>query len=662
MDTSKDTQYPPLASGQTLGPDHHRFQLVESIGEHLFGELWQATDLSTQPTATVTLLILNPQLVADTAFVNAFKKQQTLCKSLAHPHLAACYGFFLDRSGRLFSAHEALEGLTLAQLLRQRRGRKMPPAQKRALLGQIAQALEAGYRKLRQPHGALTPAQVFINRREGVKLFGFAGLECLQQASRLLPALAQASECYLAPEAEGPGRPDARADRYSLALLAHELLAGAPPWTSPPADRDPSRLSRPGKISAQQWPLICAALSPAADGRPASTTGWVRELFSTEPRADEPDAKTATSPATQAAPAGAAGSGKGQRLGLPALGRLRRSLPAARLRGPAIFAAGLALGFWLGVWISQQQLDATRTQLLDVARRGAELRTALQAMQAEQPESPAGMAQTGPGPTATPVPNDNDNDTTASVSDAFRDELRDGGFGPEMVALPAGSFVIGSDSKLADDNERPPQRIEITHGVALARHEVTFEQYDRFADATGRPRPDDNGWGRGDQPVINVSWRDAQAYARWLSEQTGQPYRLPSEAEWEYAARAGTEGPYWWGDSLGQGHAVCDECGSDWDGRQPAPIGSFPANPWGLYDLNGNVDEWVQDCYSDSHSGIPLDGRARNAGNCELRVMRGGSWFDIGRLIRASSRYRHPPDSSRSSWGFRVAVDLQARG
>ncbi|GGO82107.1 hypothetical protein GCM10011348_22710 [Marinobacterium nitratireducens] len=667
METPTDKQYPPLASGQALGPEHHRFQLSDRLGDYLFGELWHARDLSTEPTANVTLLVLKPELGGDSAFVNAFKKQQTLCKSLKHPHLTESYGYFLDRGGRLFSAHEVLEGLTLAQLLASRRGRKLPTAQKRALLGQLAQALETGYHKLRQPHGVLTPAQVFINRREGVKLLGFAGLECLQLAGRKLPELEHATAAYLAPETEGPGRPDARADLYSLALLAHELLAGSPPWTSSPGDRDPSRLSRPSKIDTRQWQLITGALATDPARRPASATAWVRQLFSDEPLADEPEPRARSERPETSAPAGdtsaagddvspAAGAGR-SRAALQALTGLTARLRPERLRVPAIFAAGLVLGFLLGIWLGQRQLDATRSQLREVAQRGAELRTALQALQASQtPREAPGESQLS-APDGTP---ESSADSTAGTTGAFRDELSSGGFGPDMLMLPRGSFLMGSDSKLADDNERPVTRIDIGHGVALARQEVTFEQYDRFAGATGRPLPDDGGWGRGQQPVINVSWNDARAYARWLAEQSGQPYRLPSEAEWEYAARAGTTGPYWWGDELGQGHAVCDECGSDWDGRRPAPAGTLAANPWGFHDLNGNVDEWVQDCYFDSHAGAPANGAARSEDNCEYRVMRGGSWFDIGRLVRSSSRYRHPPDTRRSSWGFRVAVDLPA--
>ena len=157
--------------------------------------------------------------------------------------------------------------------------------------------------------------------------------------------------------------------------------------------------------------------------------------------------------------------------------------------------------------------------------------------------------------------------------------------------------------------------------------------------------------------MINVSWDDANAYANWLAQMTGMPYRLPSEAEWEYAARAGSDTEYWWGDTLMPGQVNCEECDAQAP-RQPVKVGSYPANPWGFYDLNGNVDEWVADCYLDEYNRAPADGSAYLHPNCTNRAMRGGSWFDTAKLVRSASRYRHPAQRSRDTWGFRVALDL----
>ena len=195
---------------------------------------------------------------------------------------------------------------------------------------------------------------------------------------------------------------------------------------------------------------------------------------------------------------------------------------------------------------------------------------------------------------------------------------------PEMVTIPAGSFLMGVDYTF--HNYAQPIHTVWIRLFALSKYEITFEEYDAFTDATGRERADDAGWGRGRRPVINVSWEDAVAYTKWLSSQTGGYYRLPSEAEWEYAARAGSRTTYSWGNDIGVNRANCDGCGSQWDNEMSAPVGSFEANRWGLYDMHGNVAEWVQDCWNWDYKGAPADGSAWESGDCSERVLRSGSW------------------------------------
>ena len=191
-------------------------------------------------------------------------------------------------------------------------------------------------------------------------------------------------------------------------------------------------------------------------------------------------------------------------------------------------------------------------------------------------------------------------------------------------------------------------------------YEVTFEEYDRFVEATRRDRPNDRGWGRGGRPVMNVSWEDATAYAAWLSEETGEAYRLPSESEWEYAVRAGSTTRYTWGDDIGRNRANCRGCRNQWDGDdRTAPAGSFAANAWGLHDMHGNVREWVQDCWHDDYDGAPGDGSAwTTAGECGRRVLRGGSWINGPRNLRSAYRLRLDAENRRGSHGFRVAKTL----
>ena len=171
-------------------------------------------------------------------------------------------------------------------------------------------------------------------------------------------------------------------------------------------------------------------------------------------------------------------------------------------------------------------------------------------------------------------------------------------------------------------------------------------------DRSGRT---DESWGRGRRPVINVSWEDAVAYTAWLSEATGERYRLPSEAEWEYAARAGSVTKYSWGNEVGHNRANCYRCGSQWDREMTAPVGSFRPNVWGLHDMHGNVWEWVQDCWNGNYQGAPTDGAAWESGDCSQRVLRGGSWDYNPRYLRSANRTNDLTMYRNFTVGFRVA-------
>jgi formylglycine-generating enzyme required for sulfatase activity len=246
----------------------------------------------------------------------------------------------------------------------------------------------------------------------------------------------------------------------------------------------------------------------------------------------------------------------------------------------------------------------------------------------------------------------------------FRDTLKDSSEGPEMVVIPSGNFLMGSPERESgrSRSEGPQHRVTIGRAFAMGRYAVTFDEYDSFANAMGRELPGDEGWGRGNRPVISVSWHDAFAYTKWLSAQTDKSYRLPTEAQWEYAARAGTETRYWWGNEIGRNHANCSGCGSQWDHhKQTAPVGSFYVNPFGLYDTAGNVMEWVQDCWHDSYKGAPNDGSAwegEGGGDCRLRVLRGGSWGGGPGYLRSANRTRNNPGTRFDFVGFRLAQDL----
>ena len=262
---------------------------------------------------------------------------------------------------------------------------------------------------------------------------------------------------------------------------------------------------------------------------------------------------------------------------------------------------------------------------------------------------------------------------------------------PEMVLIPSRSFTMGSPSSEEGryKNEGPQRRVTIGSAFAIGRYEVTRGEYERFASETGHSSGDscwvhsgswkersgldwkNPGFGQSDEhPVTCVSWSDAKAYVRWLSRKTGKEYRLLSEAEWEYVARAGTQTARYWGESaedqcrhgngadsasgdFGSGKAQCDDGYS-----RTAPAGSFVENAFGLHDMLGNVWEWVEDCWNDSYAGAPAGRRAWESGNCSRRVLRGGSWFSIPNFLRSASRLGFETGNRSYNFGFRVARTL----
>ncbi|MEQ9326530.1 MAG: SUMF1/EgtB/PvdO family nonheme iron enzyme, partial [Rhodospirillales bacterium] len=221
--------------------------------------------------------------------------------------------------------------------------------------------------------------------------------------------------------------------------------------------------------------------------------------------------------------------------------------------------------------------------------------------------------------------------------------------GPEMVVIPSGSFMMGSRAR---KREQPVHNVSIDYRFAVGRFEVTQAQWRSVMDTNP------SGFNGDDRPVENVSWDDAQAFIRALGRRTGQKYRLLTEAEWEYVARATTISEYFWGDDIGRDNANCAGCGSSLDKRGTTPAGSFSGNRFGIHDMHGNVWEWVEDCWNDGYSGAPSDGSANLNGDCRLRVLRGGSWLDKPAYLRSALRFRRSPDIRVDNFGFRIARTL----
>ena len=243
--------------------------------------------------------------------------------------------------------------------------------------------------------------------------------------------------------------------------------------------------------------------------------------------------------------------------------------------------------------------------------------------------------------------------------DSFRECLKDC---PEMIVRPSGSFTVGSP--ITEKNrtrwEGPQHTVTISKPLAVSKYVLTFADWDACV-SFGNCDPNivDSGFGRGRQPVINITWNDATLYLNWLSQMTGKSYRLLSDAEYEFAARAGTQTVFPWVDELGHNNANCDGCGSPWDNKQPAPVGSFPPNRFGLYEMVGNVWQWVEDCWHNSFEGATADGSPWIAdGNCIYRVDRGAGWSGSPEIPRAALRDRDSLGTRGPNIGFRVARQL----
>jgi formylglycine-generating enzyme required for sulfatase activity len=229
---------------------------------------------------------------------------------------------------------------------------------------------------------------------------------------------------------------------------------------------------------------------------------------------------------------------------------------------------------------------------------------------------------------------------------------------PEMVVLPPGIFIMGSSGP--NKQENPARPVRVAKSFAIGKYEVTFDEWEACVKekGCGGEIPSDHEWGRGRRPVININHEIAKTYTAWLSKKTGKVYRLPSEAEWEYAARAGTTTDFPWGDDVGQNRVNCRQCGTEWSGVGTAPVGSFQPNPFGLHDVNGNVWEWTEDCWNPDHTGAPKDIRPRTEGDCTFRVMKGGSWYYFARLARSPYRFRNHAQVKSYNIGLRVVREL----
>lgn len=692
-----------LMATQEVGPVNRRYRLDRLIAQGGMGEVWQATDLATHAelghSAQVALKILPPRLTENSLHAKLLIEEAARARQLAHQHIVRVYDWAQDpATGSYFIIMECLDGEDLETLLA-REGRL---GLERALdvVAPVAAALDYAWDKHQLVHRDIKPANVFLARGGDVKLLDF-GIAARARAGGLaLEAPASSGTAgYRAPEANGSGGAPGRGlDVYAVAVMLVRMLGGALPAGADPA--------RPDGLNDAQWDVLRSGFAPDPARRPASVSELLARLRAAQaPSADElrEQAEAARKAREEAERA------RAEQAARDAAARKQAQAQAeARAQVEAAAKARLDQQRREQEWEAKAaakaaaeaaraaRKEALRQQLLE--RRAAEAekarlereeaqRKAAQAKAAaaylleqkrarleEAARAQAMLEQLLPTP-ASPIA-----DTEGVLRDRF---LGGDAKGPELVLLPTGRFQMGSpehERKIAMAagsqqgwlaRELPQHWVGIEKPIAMGRYPVTVGEWRVFVASTGWRSSgevdwDAPGFAQTDRhPVVGINWFDAIRYVRWLSEATGKSYRLPSEAEWEYACRAGTKTAFSFGDTITTDQANYDGNFTYNGGprgeyrRGTTPVGAFPANPWGLFDMHGNVWEWVQDVVHDNYEGAPLDGSAwEEGGDQARRILRGGSWLYNPRYLRSALRNGFSAALSNDIVGFRIVRDL----
>ncbi|MES2298442.1 MAG: SUMF1/EgtB/PvdO family nonheme iron enzyme [Pseudomonadota bacterium] len=686
-----------LMAGQEIGPQNRRYRLERLMAQGGMGQVWQATDLATHAelghSAVVALKILPPQLTQSASHAKLLIEEATQARRLAHEHIVRVYEWAQDpATASYFIIMEYLEGEDLDHMLAREGRCTLERAQQ--LLAPVASALEYAWDKHKLVHRDLKPGNVFVTRKGEVKLldFGIAARARSSASSFGLEAPADSGTSgYRAPEAGTHQRAPSRAlDVYALAVMIYQMVEGALPFDGArSAAHEPCA---PEALTALQWEVLKTGLAQQPQARPAS----VPELLDALRRAVGPTAQELE--IEQAARQAEARAQEAQR---------KLALAEQRKREAAAAAAAKVI---LDKQRKEQELleraqaeqaarerkEQLRQQLLERRSADAEAarlereeqqRKSMQAKaaaayRAEQQRTRADQAARSMAELADLLPTPSS--PTADPEGVLRDRFIDGsGKGPDLVLIPTGRFQMGSPEherkKAMEAGSQPswveretPQRwVGIEKSFALARYPVTVGQWRQFVKATGWQQHGEVDWRApgfaqaDDHPVVGVSWTDVQGFIAWLCAQTGHAYRLPSEAEWEYACRAGTRTAFSFGENISTELANYDgnyTYNGSARGRfleGTSKVGSYAPNPWGLYDMHGNVWEWVQDVVHDNYVGAPLDARAwEDGGDQGRRVLRGGSWLYNPRYLRSALRNGFSAVLCNDIVGFRVAREL----
>ena len=687
-----------------------------------------ATHAELGHSAQVALKILSPELTAGASHAKLLVQEATRARRLAHEHIVRVYDWAQDpATSSYFVIMEHLEGEDLDALLA--REGTLPLARALALLAPVGAALDYAWERHRLVHRDIKPANVFVTQRGDVKLldFGIAARARKGTASPLEAPGASGTPGYRAPETLAADLVPARTlDVYAVAAMIHRMVAGSLPPLEPATAARPAVLDdaqwqvlcgalardpalRPDSVpallarleAAQDRPAAVAAEALVQDAGPeaariepapsvlqavaveetvavdAATSAVADQASEPPPPAQPPREPGEPSERARAeAAAAVAAQAEAERQRRERQRRERRELEEARrLRREAL----------------REQLRVRQAEEVAKARQAQEeaQRKVLQARAAAAYLAEQERARTK---AAAPVAADADAAAAAPAAESrpaiapilLRDRFLDGSAeGPELVVLRAGRFQMGSPEHErriamaagAQKNwlarETPQHWVGIARPFALGRYPVTVGEWRRFVEATGWQPDGEVDWAAPGfpqtdaHPVVGVSWCDAQRYLAWLSASTGQRYRLPSEAEWEYACRAGTKTAFSFGDGIHTDLANYDgnftyNGGARGEYRRgTTPVTQFPPNPWGLHDMHGNVWEWVQDVMHDSYEGAPLDGSAwEEGGERARRILRGGSWLYNPRYLRSALRNGFSAVMSNDIVGFRVAREL----
>jgi formylglycine-generating enzyme required for sulfatase activity len=675
-----------LMAGQELGPPNRRYRLERLVAHGGMAQVWQATDLATHfelgHSAQVALKILAPELTRNPHYARLLIEEAARARRLAHENIVRVYEWARDPAvGSYFVIMEYLEGEDLDSLLA--REGVVAPARALELLAPVAQALDYAWDRHRLVHRDIKPGNVFVTKRGEIKLLDF-GIAARARGAGSGAALeappSSGTAGYRAPEAGVPGRqPERTLDVYSVAVMVCRMVGGALPFGQPRTQADEP--VRPGGLAERQWEALQSGLALDPTGRPAS----VAELLA---RLREGGQGDAGEEAARQARAGqrAAEDDVRRAAGAKAAAAAQALLARQRKEREREERAAAEAARRERKEVLRQQLLAKRAEEAEKARLAREAARQVQqaraaaaylAEQKRATQAPAPQPESAP---AAVVPSALVADGEGMLRDRFLDAS---GAGPALVLIPAGRFEMGSpehERRIAMDagaqknwlaREAPQHWVGIERPFALGRCPVTVGEWRAFARATGWQGQGDVDWSAPGfpqtdaHPVVGVSWHDAQRYVAWLGERTGQRYRLPSEAEWEYACRAGTKTPFSCGDTISTGLANYDgnftyNGGPRGEYRKgTTPAGMFPPNAWGLFDMHGNVWEWVQDVVHDNYEGAPVDGSAwEDGGDASRRILRGGSWLYNPRYLRSALRNGFSAVLSNDIVGFRVARDL----